>query len=100
MEPNCEPMDQNRIEDVGERARNRQALVIQAELRHRLRALKLKLWRRGATMYRELMALSAFATEPRTVAANGRRRWRYSYGVRNRAMPIDDLVRLGVPRRS
>jgi len=32
-------------------------------LRHRLRALQLKHWRRGKTMYRELLALGASGTD-------------------------------------
>ena len=39
-------------------------------LRHRLRALQLKHWKRGTAMYRELKALGAPATVARQVAAN------------------------------
>ncbi len=39
-------------------------------LRHRLRAMQVKHWRRGKTMYRELLAMGASATDARRVAAN------------------------------
>src|SRR5262249_60013942 len=44
-------------------------------LRHRLRAVQLKHWKRGSTMYRELQALGASAGQARRVAADSRRRW-------------------------
>ena len=69
-------------------------------LRHRLRALQLKHWRRGKTIYRELLALGASATDARRVAANSRRWWHNSRLVLNRAMPIAYFDRLGVPRLS
>ena len=67
-------------------------------LRHRLRALQLKHWRRGVTMYRELLALGASTEDAREVAANSRRWWRNSRLRLNRAMPIAYFDRLGVPR--
>jgi group II intron reverse transcriptase/maturase len=69
-------------------------------IRHRLRALQLKHWRRGTTMYRELRAMGASESDARTVAANSRRWWRNSYQRLNRAMPIAYFDRLGVPRLS
>lgn len=69
-------------------------------LRHRLRALQLKHWRRGKTMYRELRALGASQTDAHRVAANSRRWWRNSRFALNRAMPIAYFDRLGVPRLS
>ena len=47
-------------------------------LRHRLRAIQLKQWKRGTTMYRELRALGAKPDVARRVAANSRRWWRNS----------------------
>lgn len=41
-------------------------------LRHRLRALQLKHWRRGTTMYRELLALGAAKPDAHRIAANSR----------------------------
>lgn len=69
-------------------------------LRHRLRALQLKHWRRGKTMYRELLAMGASKENARLVAANSRCWWRNSYLALNRTMPIAYFDRLGVPRLS
>lgn len=69
-------------------------------LRHRLRCLQLKHWRRGRTMYRELLALGASEKDARVIAANSRRWWRNSGLALNRAMPIAYFDRLGVPRLS
>lgn len=69
-------------------------------LRHRLRALQLKHWRRGTTMYRELLALGASVADARTVAANCRCWWRNSRMALNRALPVAYFDRLGVPRLS
>ena len=69
-------------------------------LRHRLRAVQLKHWRRGTTMYRELLALGASEADARKVAANSRCWWRNSRLRLNRAMPIAYFDRLGVPRLS
>jgi RNA-directed DNA polymerase len=69
-------------------------------IRHRLRAVQLKHWRRGTTMYRELKAMGASDEDARKVAANSRC-WRRNSRMRlNRAMPIACLDRLGVPRLS
>jgi RNA-directed DNA polymerase len=69
-------------------------------LRHRLRALQLKHWRRGTSMYRELLALGASKTDAQRIAANSRRWWRNSCFALNRVMPIAYFDRLGVPRLS
>lgn len=69
-------------------------------LRHRLRAVQLKHWRRGTTMYRELKAMGASEADARKVAANSRCWWRNSRQALNRAMPIAYFDRLGVPRLS
>lgn len=69
-------------------------------IRHRLRAVQLKHWRRGTTMYRELKALGASEADARRVAANSRCWWRNSRLRLNRAMPIAYFDRLGVPRLS
>lgn len=67
-------------------------------LRHRLRALHLKHWKRGTTMYRELKARGASEADARRIAANSRRWWRNSAGVLNRVLPTAHFDRLGVPR--
>jgi RNA-directed DNA polymerase len=69
-------------------------------LRHRLRAIQLKHWKRGTTMYRELRALGAPPGLARTVAANSRRWWRNSGGLLNAVLTIAYFDRLGVPRLS
>ena len=69
-------------------------------LRHRLRALRLKHWRRGTTMFRELRAMGATVDHAARVAGNARRWWRNSRGELNRLIPIAYFDRLGVPRLS
>jgi len=69
-------------------------------LRHRLRAIQLKHWKRGTTMYRELHALGASATARQRVAANSRRWWRNSDGLLKTVLTIAYFDSLGVPRLS
>lgn len=69
-------------------------------LRHRVRAIQLKQWKRGKTMYRELMALGAKPDVARRVAANSRRWWRNSGMVLNAVLTLDWSNRLGLPRLS
>lgn len=69
-------------------------------LRHRLRAMQLKHWRRGTTIYRELRALGASQAAARKVAANSRRWWRNSAGAINSVLTIAHFDRLGLPRLS
>jgi RNA-directed DNA polymerase len=69
-------------------------------LRHRLRAIQLKHWKRGKTMYRELLKLGATENVAQRVAANSRRWWHNSAGDINRVLTIAYFDRLGVPRFS
>jgi len=69
-------------------------------LRHRLRAIQLKQWRRGTTIYRELRALGAKPGVARQVAANSRRWWRNSAMLLNSVLNIAWFDRLGLPRLS
>ena len=69
-------------------------------LRHRLRAIQLKQWRRGTTIYRELRALGAKPEVARTVAANSRRWWRNSAMLLNSVLTIAWFDRMGLPRLS
>lgn len=69
-------------------------------LRHRLRAIQLKQWRRGTTIYRELLSLGASAKVAQIVAANSRRWWRNSRMALNSVLTIAYFDRLGVPRLS
>jgi RNA-directed DNA polymerase len=47
-------------------------------LRHRLRAVQLKQWRRGTTMFRELRKLGASVDLAARIAGNARSWWRNS----------------------
>ena len=69
-------------------------------LRHRLRAIQLKHWKRGKAMYRELQNLGATAHVAQRVAANSRCWWRNSDGDIKRVLTIAYFDRLGVPRLS
>ena len=69
-------------------------------LRHRLRAIQLKHWKRGSTIWRELKALGASALVAKRVAANSRRWWRNSDGLLKTVLTIAYFDRLGVPRLS
>ncbi len=69
-------------------------------LRHRLRAIQLRQWKRGTTMYRELKALGAKQSVARQVAANSRRWWRNSAKLLNSVLTIDWFDHLGLPRLS
>ena len=69
-------------------------------LRHRLRALQLKHWRRGTTMYRELRKIGASEAQAARVAGNARRWWHNSRLELNRLMPIAYFDHIGVPRLS
>jgi group II intron reverse transcriptase/maturase len=67
-------------------------------IRHRLRAIHLKHWKRGTTIYRELRHRGLSELSARRVAANGRRWWKNSGKLINAAFPIRYFDELGVPR--
>jgi len=67
-------------------------------LRHRLRAIQLKFWCRGPTVYRELRALGASSDLAARIAANSRRWWHNRALGLNRVLTIAHFDRLGVPR--
>ena len=67
-------------------------------IRHRLRALQLKRWKRGTTIYRELIARGLSHLDARRVAANARRWWRNSAMAIHLALPNALFDKLGVPR--
>jgi len=69
-------------------------------LRHRLRVIQLKQWRRGPTIYRELRALGAPPAVAQQVAANSRRWWRNSGQLLNSVLTLAYFDRLGMPRLS
>jgi RNA-directed DNA polymerase len=67
-------------------------------IRHRLRAIHLKQWKRGTTIYRELRARGLSDRGAAQVACNGRRWWKNSAQLINVAFPIRYFDDLGVPR--
>ncbi len=69
-------------------------------LRHRLRAIQLKHWKRGSTIYRELINLGATEAVAKRVAGNSRCWWRNSNGDIKRVLTIAYFDKLGVPRLS
>jgi group II intron reverse transcriptase/maturase len=70
---------------------------IDSWVRHRLRAVQLKHWKRGLVVYRELIARGVYPEEARRAAANSRRWWRNSTIALNKALPNGLFKRLGVP---
>jgi group II intron reverse transcriptase/maturase len=71
---------------------------IDAWVRHRLRAVQLKHWKRGKVMYRELVARGMPPDAARRVAANSRRWWRNSAMALHIALPNRLFDELGVNR--
>jgi group II intron reverse transcriptase/maturase len=68
-------------------------------LRHRLRAVQLKQWKRGTTAYRELRARGVPNRVALAAAAHTRRWWAIaSHGALKTALPTSYFDRLGVPR--
>jgi len=66
--------------------------------RHRLRALQLKHWKRGTTIYRELRARGMSERAAASVAANGRRWWHNSAMAIHIALPNKLFDEMGLPR--
>ena len=69
-------------------------------IRRRLRALQLKQWRRGTTIYRELLRLGASPRVAQSVAALSRRWWHNSLSAVHHVLTIAYFDRLGLPRLS
>ena len=69
-------------------------------MRHRMRAIHLKHWRRGSTIYRELLNLGAKPKVAQLVAANSRRWWHNSALALNNVLTIAYFDSLGMPRLS
>jgi len=65
-------------------------------LRHRLRAIQLKHWKRPKTIYRELKALGADEDVARRVALHSRRWWRNSALLLNNVLTIAYFDRMCV----
>jgi hypothetical protein len=71
---------------------------LDAWIRHRLRALQLKHWKREPTVYRELRARGLSERKAAKVASNTRSWWRNSGWEINIALPASHFDNLGVPR--
>jgi group II intron reverse transcriptase/maturase len=68
-------------------------------LRHRLRAVQLKQWKQGPTVYRELRARGVPERITRAAAAHTSRWWATAaHGALQTALPTSYFDRLGVPR--
>nr|WP_093388657.1 group II intron reverse transcriptase/maturase [Rugamonas rubra] len=67
-------------------------------MRRRMRVLHLKHWRRGTTMYRELLKLGAKPNVARSVAALSRRWWHNSMSALHHVLSIAYFDALGMPR--
>jgi RNA-directed DNA polymerase len=67
-------------------------------IRHRLRAIHLKQWRRGTTIFRELRARGLSVRVAAGVAANCRRWWWNSAKLIHVAFPTRYFDQLGLPR--
>ena len=73
---------------------------LDAWLRHRLRAMQLKQWRRGPVIYRELRKLGASEELAARIASQPRRWWHNSRLGLNRILTVAMFDRLGVPKFS
>lgn len=69
-------------------------------LRRRLRAIQLKHWKRGRTIYRELRCLGATELVASQVASYSQGWWSKSNGHIKRVLTVAYFDRLGVPRLS
>ncbi len=68
-------------------------------IRHRLRAVQLKQWKRGTTVFRELRARGVSGRDLRGAAAHCRRWWRTAaHKALQIALPNSYFDRMGVPR--
>ena len=67
-------------------------------IRHRLRTIQLKQWKRGTTVFRELRSRGASEDVAARVAANARRWWKNASMAIHIALPTRELDALGVPR--
>jgi hypothetical protein len=67
-------------------------------IRHRMRAIQLKQWRRGTTAYRELRARGARQDVALMVAGNMRRLWHNSGTPLNGVLDLSWADQLGIPR--
>lgn len=67
-------------------------------IRHRLRAIHLKHWKRGTAVFRELRARGLSVNAAAKVASNARRWWKNSGMLIQVAFPVSYFDQLGIPR--
>jgi group II intron reverse transcriptase/maturase len=67
-------------------------------IRHRVRAIQLKHWKRGKTIYKALSAMGAKPNVARQIAANSRRWWRNSGMLLNSVLTLKWMDAIGIPR--
>jgi RNA-directed DNA polymerase len=67
-------------------------------IRHRLRAIQLKQWNRGTTIFRELRRRGLSVADAARVARFNRRWWKNSAMLINLGFPIRYFDQLGIPR--
>jgi hypothetical protein len=67
-------------------------------IRHRLRVIHLKQWKRGKTVYRELRARGVSERGAAQVAANTRRWWKNAGMLIHVALPTTYFNEMGLPR--
>jgi group II intron reverse transcriptase/maturase len=67
-------------------------------IRHRIRAIHLKHWKRGTTVYRELRRRDLSHAKAALVASNARRWWKNSGMLIHVAFPNRYFDQLGIPR--
>lgn len=72
--------------------------VLDEWIRHRLRAIQLKQWKRGTTIYRELRARGLSEHAAARVARHGRRWWHNSAMAIHIALPNSLFDQMGIPR--
>jgi hypothetical protein len=72
--------------------------TLEAWMRHRVRAVQFKHWKRGKTISKALIALGAKPDVARRVAANSRRWWRNSGQMLNAVLTLKWMDALGIPR--
>ena len=67
-------------------------------LRHRLRAIQLKYWRRGSTIYRGLRKLGASHELALQTAGGGGRWWSHSGSALNKVLTVSYFDSIGIPK--
>jgi RNA-directed DNA polymerase len=71
---------------------------LESWMRHRLRAIQLKHWRTGTTIYRGLRKLGASHELALQTAGGGGHWWRHSRFALNKVLTVSYFDSLGIPR--